>query len=67
MWDDNLDRINENKKGKSYPFTESFIIVIGYIRAYFRLPYRQTERIIKVIGKNFPYHPSYSQICRVVN
>lgn len=67
MWDDNLDKMNENKKGKKYKFPDSFIHIIGYIRIYFHLPYRQTEGIIKATGKNLPDHPSYSQICRRVN
>ena len=66
-WDDNLDRMNENKKGKPYSFPDSFIHIIGYMRMYFHLPYRQTEGIIKATGKNLPDHPSYSQICRRVN
>jgi hypothetical protein len=67
MWDDNLDRMNENKKGKKYKFPDSFILIIGYIRVYFHLPFRQTEGIIKATGKNLPDHPSYSQICRRIN
>jgi hypothetical protein len=47
IWDDDIDRMNENKKGKlSYSFPDSFILVIGYMRIYFHLPYRQTEGII---------------------
>ena len=39
--------------------------LVGYIRVYFHLPYRQTEGIIKASGKNMPNHPnSYGQICR---
>ena len=64
IWDDNLDRMNENKEGKPYSYPDSFILVIGYMRIYFHLPYRQTEGIIKATGKNLPNHPSYSQICR---
>ena len=67
MWDYNLDKMNENKKGKPYSFPDSFILLIGHIRVYFHLPYRQTEGIIKATGKNLPSHPSYSQICRRVN
>ena len=59
--------MNENKKGKPYSYPDSFILVIGYMRIYFHLPYRQTEGIIKATGKNLPNHPSYSQICRRVN
>ena len=59
-----LTRMNKNKKGKPYSYPDSFILVIGYMRIYFHLPYRQTEGIIKATGKNLPDHPSYSQICR---
>ncbi len=48
--------------------SDSFILIIGHIRVYFHLPYRQTEGIIKAtIGKNLPDHPCYSQICRRIN
>lgn len=67
MWDNNLDKMNENKKGKPYSFPDSFLLIIGYMRIYFHLPYRQTEGIIKATGKNLPVHPSYSQICRRAN
>jgi hypothetical protein len=67
IWDDNLDRMNENKNGKPYSFPDSFIHIIGYMRIYFHLPYRQTEGVIRATGKNLPGHPSYSQICRRVN
>jgi hypothetical protein len=49
--------VNENKKGKPYSFPDSFIHIIGYMRIYFHLPYRQTEGIIKATGKNLPDHP----------
>lgn len=67
IWDSEIERMNENKKGKPYSFPDSFILVIGYMRIYFHLPYRQTEGIIKATGKNLPDHPTYSQICRRVN
>ena len=56
--------MNENKEGKKYRYPNSFILVIGYIRVYFHLPYRHTEGIIKATGKNIPNHPSYGQIYR---
>ncbi len=47
---------------------DSFILIIGYIKVYLHLPYRQIEGIIKAsVGKNLPDHPCYSQICRRVN
>jgi hypothetical protein len=66
-WDADLVRLNENKNSKKYKFPDSFIFIIGKIRGYFHLPYRQTEGIIKATGKNLPDHPCYSQICRRVN
>ncbi len=66
-WDADLARMNENKKGKKYKFPDSFILIIGYIKVYLHLPYRQTEGIIKATGKNLPDHPCYSQICRRIN
>jgi len=63
--------MNENKKGKKYKFPDSFILIIGHIKVYFHLPYRQTEGIIKAtIGKSIPEYkqpPSYLQICRRTN
>jgi hypothetical protein len=50
---------------------DSFILIIGHIRVYLHLPYRQTEGIIKAtIGKSIPDYKqpsSYSQICRRTN
>ncbi len=62
MWDYILDKMNKNKKGKPYSFPDPFILIIGYIRIYFHLPYRQTDES-KPLIKNLPVHPSYSQIC----
>ena len=43
VWDNHLARMNENKNGKKYQFPDSFILVIGYMRIYFHVPYRQRE------------------------
>ncbi len=66
-WDVDLARMNENKNGKKYKFPDSFVLIVGHIKVYFHLPYRQTEGIIKATGKNLPDHPCYSQICRRIN
>jgi hypothetical protein len=66
-WDMVLAKMNENKKGRKFIYPESFILVIGYIHAYFHLPYRQTEGIIKATGKSLPNHPSYGHICKRIN
>ena len=52
IWDDDLARMNDNKKGKKYKFPDSFILIIGYIRVYFHLPYRQTSSIPKRKKRN---------------
>ena len=59
--------MNKNKKGKPFTFPNSFILVLGYIRYSFRLPYRQTEGIIKATGKSLPSKPSYGHICKRIN
>lgn len=41
-WDNELDKINEGKEGASYRYPNSFVQLLGYMRAYFHLPYRQT-------------------------
>jgi len=66
-WDMVLAKMNENKKGRKFIYPESFILVIGYMRIYFHLPYRQTEGIIKATGKSLPNHPSYGHICKRIN
>jgi hypothetical protein len=66
-WDSVLAKMNENKKGRKFIYPDSLILVIGYVRLYFHLPYRQTEGIIKATGKNLPSHPSYGHICKRIN
>jgi hypothetical protein len=42
--------------------------MLGYVKAYFHLPYRQTERIIKShVGNKIPSLPDFSTINRRVN
>jgi hypothetical protein len=67
-WGHEIERMNRNKKGKPFVFPNSFILVIDYIRYSFRLPYRQTEGIIKATGKRLPSNsPSYGHICKRIN
>jgi hypothetical protein len=67
-WGYELEKMNEGKKGKPFTFPDSFILVIGYIRYSFHLPYRQTEGIIKATGNRLPANPpSYGQICKRIN
>jgi hypothetical protein len=67
-WGSELEKMNKNKKGKPFTFPDSFILVIGYIRLLFHLPYRQTEGIINATGKCLlPANPSYGHICKRIN
>jgi hypothetical protein len=61
------------RKAKS-TIPDSFILIIGHIRVYLHLPYRQTYRRnhqSNCVGKSIPEYkrpaPSYSQICRRTN
>ena len=67
-WGSELEKMNKNKKGKPFVFPDSFILVIGYIRALFHLPYRKTEGIINATGKRLPANrPCYGHICKRIN
>jgi len=68
-WGYELEKMNRNKKGKPFVFPNCFILVIGYIRISFHLPYRQTEGIINATGKRLlpAANPSYGHICKRIN
>lgn len=38
--------MNHGKVGEPYDYPDSFIQLLGYMRAYFHLPYRQTEGVV---------------------
>jgi IS5 family transposase len=60
--------MNECKEGRKFVYPDSFIKLLGYVRAYFHLPYRQTEGIVRAHASNtLPSIPDYSRICRRIN
>ncbi len=59
--------MNCRKTGRHYVYPNSFIIILSYIKSYFHLPYRQTEGLMKAVGKELPDNPSYSQMNRRIN
>lgn len=65
--EEELDNMNAGKEGALYMYPESFVQLLGYMRAYFHLPYRQTEGVIKSHAKSIPSIPDYSTISRRVN
>jgi hypothetical protein len=38
--EEELERMNQGKIGGPYPYPESFVQLLGYMRAYFHLPFR---------------------------
>jgi IS5 family transposase len=67
-WDYELEKMNKNKKGRKFVYPDSFIRLLGYMRAYFHLPYRQTEGVVREHASNtLPSIPDYSRICRRIN
>ena len=47
-WDKELERMNDSKKDEPDLYPDSFIQLLECMRVYFHLPYRQTERVVKV-------------------
>jgi hypothetical protein len=61
-WDNELKEMNKGKVGEPYHYPNSFLLLVGYTRVYFHLPYRQTEGIVRA-----PSISDYSTIDRRIN
>ena len=67
-WDHELSQMNHGKVGEPYAYPDSFIQLLGYMRAYFHLPYRQTQGVVIAhASKKVPGIPDYSTISRRIN
>ena len=67
-WKSKLDEMNKGKEGIKYQYPESFMKLLGYARAYFGLPYRQTQGMIQAYcSKRIPQIPDYTSINRRIN
>jgi len=67
-WDHELSLMNHGKVGEPYAYPDSFILLLGYMRAYFHLPYRQTQGVVIAhASTKVPCIPDYSTINRRVN
>jgi hypothetical protein len=56
IWDVDLVRMNENKKGKKYKFPDSFILIVGHIRVYLysiTLIHRSQQILFNIKIKSF--------------
>jgi len=67
-WDIELKEMNKDKVGEPYHYPNTFLLLLGYAKVYFHLPYRQTEGIAQghAHGK-VPSIPDYSTISRRIN
>jgi hypothetical protein len=67
-WHIELEGMNNNKEGRKFVYPDSFIKLLGYMRAYFHLPYRQTEGVVREHASNtLPSIIHYSNISRRIN
>jgi Transposase DDE domain len=67
-WNTELIEMNMNKEGRKFVYPDSFIKLLGYMRVYFNLPYRQTEGVVREHASNtLPSIPNYSNISRRIN
>ena len=67
-WHIELDEMNKDKKGRKFVYPDSFIELLGYMRVYFHLPYRQTEGVVRErASSTLPSIPDYSNISRRIN
>jgi len=44
-WDTEIKEMNKDKIGEPFHYPDTFLLLLGYAKAYFHLPYRQTEGI----------------------
>jgi hypothetical protein len=64
-WHSELERMNDGKKGAQYNYPDSFVQLLGYVRTYFHLPYRQTEGVVIAHMLIIRYH-LYQTIVQLV-
>ena len=67
-WDKELEEMNKGKTGEPFHYPDTFVLMLGYAKVYFHLPYRQTEGIVKGhAGSRIPSIPDFSTINRRIN
>ena len=63
-----LKEMNKEKVGEPFYYPNTFLLLLGYAKVYFHLPYRQTEGIAQGHAKGrVPDIPDYSTISRRIN
>ena len=67
-WDTELKEMNKDKVGEPFHYPNTFLLLLGYAKAYFHLPYRQTEGITQAHAKEkVPSIPHFTTINRRIN
>ena len=67
-WDTELKEMNKDKVGEPFHYHDTLLLLLGYAKVYFHLPYRQTEGIAKGHAKGkVPSIPDYTTISRRIN
>src|SRR3954466_4484708 len=67
-WDTELKEMNKDKVGEPFHYPDTFVLLLGYAKVYFHLPYRQTEGIAHGHAKcKVPSIPDYTTINRRIN
>jgi hypothetical protein len=67
-WDTELKEMNKDKVGEPFHYPNTFLLLLGYAKVYFHLPYRQTEGIAEGHAKGkVPSIPDYTTINRRIN
>jgi hypothetical protein len=67
-WNTELKEMNKDKVGEPFHYPNTFLLLLGYAKIYFHLPFRQTEGIAQghAHGK-VPSIPDYTTISRRIN
>jgi hypothetical protein len=67
-WDTELKEMNKDKIDEPFHYPNIFLLLLGYAKAYFHLPYRQTEGIAQGHAKGkLPSIPDFTTINRRIN
>ena len=68
-WDAELKEMNKDKvDSEPFHYPNTFLLLLGYAKVYFYLPYRQTEGIAQGHAKGkVPSIPHYTTINRRIN
>ena len=67
-WDSELKEMNKDKVGEPFHYPNTFLLLLGYAKAYFHLPYRQTEGIAHGHARGkVPSIPDFTTINRRIN